>query len=96
MSHHLTEVLANIQGIETNTDINRIYEVLKDRTTSLNRAAAGRFRLNQPIEMHGYKGNIESIGRTGRIKIKLVGHWKYSHYTVGAQELTEQIERFVN
>ena len=91
---HLTEVLANIQGIRTNADIDQIYAVLKDRTTSLNRAASGRFRLNQPIEIHGYKGKVESIGRTGRVKIKLEGHWKYSHYTTGAQELVEQIERF--
>jgi hypothetical protein len=92
--NHLQEVLANIEGIRTNADIDRIYAQLKDKTTRLNRAAAGRFRLNQPIEIHGYTGKIESIGRTGRIKIKLTGHWKYSHYTTGAQELVEQIERF--
>jgi hypothetical protein len=92
MSNSLTNVLANIQGITTNSDINRIYSVLKDKVTSLNRAAAGRFRLNQSITISGYTGKIESIGKTGRVKIKLKGHWKYDSYTTGAQELVEQIE----
>ena len=76
-------------------DIDKLYAVLKAHQGDLDEREAIRFRITQPVsfkvESGRYNGTIESIGRKGRIKIKLIGHPRYSQYKIGGLSLAEGI-----
>jgi hypothetical protein len=92
---NLQVLFENIEKVTSSRDIDRVYEKMKTHVKDLNREYAGLFKLNESVEFtcdgDTYKGKVESIGRTGRIKIELHGHWKYSQYTIGAARLSELV-----
>ena len=94
--NYLNEVLTNIEGLREQGQIDAIYARLKSKSTELNVIASSNFRLRQNVEFRAdgirYKGYVESIGRTGRIKVALLENTRYSHYTIGANALVESIK----
>jgi len=75
------------------SEIREIYELLKTRNQVLDRRHAENFRLNQKVTFIANRsrwvGEVESINKTGKIKIKLINGGRYSHYTLGAAELQD-------
>jgi len=83
-----------IESIESFSGVMEISEMIKNKVNQLNRKRARGFHLGQTLEFkigETYKGTVANIGNTGKIKVKLIGHWKYDSYTIGAAELSEKL-----
>jgi len=85
------------------SEIERAYAVLKEKQKSLDRFYAANFRLNQKVAFRSngsqWNGTIESIGKTGRIRVTLTTggiHGRYTHFTLGAASLNENLIQITN
>jgi tRNA U55 pseudouridine synthase TruB len=89
------KIFENISKLTSVNEIDQIHDQLNAHITELNRDQAGKFKLNERVAFtergDAYEGIVESIGRTGKIKINLIKHWKYSQYTMGAARLAEKL-----
>lgn len=91
----LAAIFGKLEDIVNASDIDTVFAMAKERNTQINRRIAGEFRLGQMVNFMSEKdgpmsGEIESIGRTGRVKVKLVNS-RWSHYTMGAGFLKENL-----
>jgi hypothetical protein len=84
--------------ITKSSEIQEIYALLKTRQQVLDRRHAENFRLNQKVTFISngsrWHGEVESISKAGKIKIKLTAggiHGPYTHYTLGAASLHENL-----
>ncbi len=87
---------STISGLNTNAEISEAYRLLKNQTTFVDRTAARSFRLDQTVKFRTEKdgvqsGRIRSIGRTGRVVVKLVETSRYDTFTLGGAYLKENL-----
>ena len=91
----VNEVSTGITELTSYSDLNGLYDVIKNRMRELDRAAARSFSLGQYVEFYEkgsfFKGNVSNIGRTGRIKIDLIDN-RYDNFTGGAKFLSENLK----
>jgi biotin-(acetyl-CoA carboxylase) ligase len=91
-------MIIDTSTISKASQIEQAYAALKVKQQSLDRFYAAMFHLNQNVAFRSngsqWNGEVESIGRTGRIRVKLTTggiHGRYSHYTLGAASLHENL-----
>lgn len=92
----MSNIRTAVDQLTTHSAIDAAYALLKERTTLIDRNAAGNFRLNQSVKFRSsndgiLEGYIESIGRTGRVKVKLNSNSRYDSYSMGAAFLNENL-----
>ena len=98
MTNAQRSIFNTLQTINDPQEIEAMYSFFKDKTKELDIKAAESFRINQKLKFYGhdnsfYEGNVLSIGRTGRVKVKLINS-RYSHYTAGASFLKKYVENY--
>jgi hypothetical protein len=90
---NMSTIFNSVAKIETSKNIDLVYDMLKEQRTKLDRKNSSNFNLGQEVTFMSdggkYNGTVDSIGRTGRVKVKLIGHFKYDQYTLGASSLLE-------
>ena len=85
-----------VNQLNTSSEIDEAYRLLKEQTTFVDRTAAQSFRLNQPVKFRTQKdgiqsGKVKSIGRTGRIVVDLTEDSYYDSFTLGGAYLKENL-----
>ena len=97
MMLEINEIEDRIDKLQTSAAIDQLYAVLKRKQERLNKSAAVSFRLGQVVNFNSqgsrWSGEVESIGKGGKIKVKLSNSGRYSHYNIGAAHLYEGIIR---
>ena len=92
----MTELENQINRISKLSELHKVYDMYKNRLIQLDESAAEDFRLNQEVKFHSdkhgtYLGKIQSIGRKGRIIVKLNPGQGFDTYAMGAKYLKENL-----
>lgn len=91
----MNEIERLIGNLSNTNEVSALYGVLKNKLTELDRKFSSHFNLDEEVKFKcdkgiHYRGTIDSIGRTGRVKINLIDS-RYDTFSIGAGSLKDNL-----